>query len=141
MRVLTLLLISVSVFAGDFQERSVSFGLDSWTPNGRVFYNCDSVEDITYKILSDMRAKDIDIYCTGGIGQGGWWRPAHVSANFKAINSNAEGDVEGSWERFTIEEWEGCHLNNQIFENIISSFDERGWNASSCFSSNDMTRI
>ena len=134
MKTLTFFLVSLlisSTMAGEFAERDLFFRIDSSTAfGGRVYYDCDHVENKTRSMLKTLGAQDIEVRCSGGIdpfGQRSISWESSVKTTFKAPTS-------GKYQAVEFSDFDSCHLASEILDNIDESFITRNTDRSRlCF--------
>lgn len=132
--VLTLLALILSWTAWAVpRPKETSFGIPSNLGAGnRVYYNCESVENATRHVLSELGATEIRVKCTGGLDPvSRVHTDAFVRARFFVVE-------QGEFETVVFRDRTNCHLITEIFEGVRGSFIlhnvqgvRRCWDASS----------
>ena len=70
-------------------------------------------------MLEELGATDVEVKCTGGIDPiGRYHRDAYVKTTFTVQTS----EDAGVYEDFKIRSFRSCHLNREIFTNVMESF-------------------
>lgn len=129
-----------TAFGTEFLTNTASFTISTFSNfGGRVFYNCDSVEDQVERVLTKMGAQVEYVRCTGGLDR--WGRmhtAAHVRTSFITANSD---DFNSLKTKVTIKEHGNCHLNNEIVRSVVKYFEVENLNMRSCFRTDSNTHI
>ncbi len=104
------------------------FNLNSYFEiENKVYFNCQSVEDATAKLLTQLGATDIQVHCTGGIQEGlppvAW--DSSVEASFSVLKASPEGPIAADYKAVSIHSIDGCILLNQLFTGVSDAFDIR----------------
>jgi hypothetical protein len=92
---------------------------------GRVYYNCDSVEDSVESLLAALGATDIRVRCTGGISNDMPPMDASVTVSYQSLrlaNPGEPGAISAQWKGVNYQTFDNCFLNQQIFKNVRSGF-------------------
>jgi hypothetical protein len=115
----------------------------STSPGESVYYNCDSVENAVTDLLSKLGARNISVWCTGGIQYDQPPMDAFVDVSFDALNLaniNDTGIVMANWTPIKIHSWDDCELKTQIFNNTQSGFSMSNVRLASCLNSTSQFR-
>ncbi|MBD63806.1 MAG: hypothetical protein CME62_01255 [Halobacteriovoraceae bacterium] len=137
-------LVSANVFAADYERQMDSFTISTIAGNGaRVYYNCDSVETKTKKVLEQMGAIVQSVRCTGGLDRwnGRFNLPARVTAVYDVLNSELDGNVATRIVSTRISERDNCHLNIEIFEAVKDNFEIEKFTQRRCSRPSNRTLI
>ena len=109
-----------------------SFGISSSTSSGSVYYNCDSLEDMTENMLKKLGANDVRVRCSGGLESGTYWGPASITASFSSA----------SYKAFQLRDSDNCHAAQEIFAGLRSKLDLNSISGTKSFcDGNDSYRI
>ncbi len=93
----------------------------------QVYYNCDSVEEYTKNILSQMGATHISVTCTGDFGNHLTDYPM-VHAQFESLRladpnqSQASGPM-ADWQVLQLRDFDNCQLARAIVHGVKDSFE------------------
>jgi hypothetical protein len=141
---LILTLVSTSAFAIGYEQYESKFTISDRTSYGQVYYNCDSVEIQTEKMLEKLGAIDIEVKCNGGLDRWGHMHmPARVKATYSALSSSIDNDTNMTVGIYSekLRERGKCHLLNSIFKSVKKNFELTSYSMRSCMRSNSHALI
>ncbi len=141
--VLVLSLIAGHAHAVDYEHKVGQFTIPTFgTFGSKIYYNCDSVETKTKKLLKALGAKVQSVKCTGGLDTfGGIHLPARVTALYSTLNSKLAGDIKTKMKTVNFKSRKDCHLYSQIFKRVKKKFEISNIKVRSCSSLDDRTYI
>ena len=120
-----------------------SFGISSSTSSGSVYYNCDSLEDMTENMLKKLGANDVRVRCSGGLESGTYWGPASITASFSSpVLGSGSSARSASYKAFQLRDSDNCHAAQEIFAGLRSKLDLNSISGTKSFcDGNDSYRI
>lgn len=111
-------------------SNSYGFTISSiWDFGGRVYYNCDSVEDAAKDMLQHLGARNISVQCTGGLDHNGMPpMEAYLRVSYDSLKASGSGDPSAIQAYYTAVELRGyqdCFLAQQLFKKFVPTFDTK----------------
>lgn len=127
----------LNAFAADVHVDSVwsQRKVDFFYGSSHEMYSCDYVTDQASAILERMGARDVKIYCSGGLP---YETMVSATIHFAAAIPVAElGDVRGlpiepaMWNAASFSGYESCEFNDELIQNISAAVKTRAMKHSS----------
>ncbi len=109
----------------------------------KIYYSCDSAQSAAESLLVEMGATNVSVRCTGGLDEF-VSTEAYLQLYYeplKLAKPNEKAAFTANWTAVELRGFDGCHLNNQIFEQIQGDFELRQISQRRCGSLSSSYRL